>query len=321
MRPRPAAPARHRAAPRVAPLIALLAALAFGPASAQQSGLQPIPAYSARVVDTIGLLQPDEKARLEQKLQAFEERKGSQVAVLIVDTTQPEEIEQYSIRVADAWKPGRKGVDDGAILIIAKQDRRMRVEAGRGLEGALTDLVSRRVIEETVRPAFRAGEFGAGIEAGVDRMIGVIDGEPLPPPDPRWSGGGEDEGTNWIAAAVLAGLLLVVFAISVAKGRAGASLASGSTFGAMALVFTGSIVFALIAALFGTLVGLDSRAGRGAYYSPGRRGRHDGGFGGGFGGGGFGGGGFGGGGGGFGGGGFGGGMGGGFGGGGASGGW
>ncbi|MFN5011842.1 MAG: TPM domain-containing protein [Gammaproteobacteria bacterium] len=316
MRPRPAVLAR----PVVALTAALLAALALGPASAQQAGLQPIPAYPSRVVDTVGLLQPDEKARLEQKLQAFEERKGSQVAVLIVDTTQPEEIEQYSIRVADAWKPGRKGVDDGAILIVAQQDRRMRIEVGRGLEGALTDLVSRRVIDETVRPAFRAGEFGAGIEAGVDRMIGVIDGEPLPPPDPRWSGGDEDEGTNWIAAGVLAVLLLLLFAISAAKGRAGASLASGGTFGVMALVFTGSIVFALIAALFGTLVGLDSRAGRGAYYSPGRRGRHDGGFGGGgFGGGGFGGGGFGGG--GFGGGGFGGGMGGGFGGGGASGGW
>lgn len=309
MRPRPAVLAR----PFVALTAALLAALAFGPASAQQAGLQNIPGYSSRVVDTVGLLQPDEKARLEQKLQAFEERKGSQVAVLIVATTQPEEIEQYSIRVADAWKPGRKGVDDGAILIVAKQDRRMRVEVGRGLEGALTDLVSRRVIDETVRPAFRAGEFGAGIEAGVDRMIGVIDGEPLPPPDPRWSGGGEDEGTNWIAAAVLAVALLLALAVSAAKGRAGASLASGSTFGAMALVFTGSIVFALIAALFGTLVGLDSRAGRGAYYSPGRRGRYDGGFGGGFGGG-MGGGGFGG-------GGFGGGMGGGFGGGGASGGW
>lgn len=309
MRPRPAVLAR----PFVALTAALLAALAFGPASAQQAGLQNIPGYSSRVVDTVGLLQPDEKARLEAKLKAFEERKGSQVAVLIVDTTQPEEIEQYSIRVADAWKPGRKGVDDGAILIIAKQDRRMRVEVGRGLEGALTDLVSRRVIDETVRPAFRAGEFGAGIEAGVDRMIGVIDGEQLPPPDPRWSGGGEDEGTNWIAAAVLAGLLLVVFAISAAKGRAGASLASGSTFGAMALVFTGSIVFALIAALFGVMFGLDARAGRGAYYSRGRRGRYDGGFGGGFGGG-MGGGGFGG-------GGFGGGMGGGFGGGGASGGW
>jgi uncharacterized protein len=310
---RPAVLAR----PLAALTAALLAALAFGPAAAQQAaaqaGLQPIPAYSSRVVDTIGLLQPDERARLEAELKAFEERKGSQVAVLIVDTTQPEEIEQYSIRVADAWKPGRKGVDDGAILIIAKQDRRMRVEVGRGLEGALTDLVSRRVIDETVRPAFRAGEFGAGIDAGVDRMIGVIDGEPLPPPDPRWSGGGEDEGTDWIAVAVLAVGLLLALAISAAKGRAGTSLTSGGTFGVMALVFTGSIVFALIAALFGVIFGL-ARAGRGAYYSRGRRGRYDGGFGGGFGGGGFGGGGFGG-------GGFGGGGGGGFGGGGASGGW
>lgn len=310
MSPRPAVLAR----PFVALTAALLAASALGPASAQQTGPQNIPGYSSRVVDTIGLLQPDEKARLEQKLQAFEERKGSQVAVLIVATTQPEEIEQYSIRVADAWKPGRKGVDDGAILVIAKQDRRMRIEVGRGLEGALTDLVSRRVIDETVRPAFRAGEFGAGIEAGVDRMIGVIEGEPLPPPDPRWSGGGEDEGTNWVAAAVLAGALLLALAVSAAKGRAGTSLTSGGTFGVMALVFTGSIVFALIAALFGVMFGLDSRAGRGAYYSRGRRGRYDGGFGGGFGGGGFGGGGFGG-------GGFGGGGGGGFGGGGASGGW
>ena len=310
---RPAVLAR----PLAALTAALLAALAFGPAAAQQAaaqaGLQPIPAYSSRVVDTIGLLQPDERARLEAKLKAFEERKGSQVAVLIVDTTQPEEIEQYSIRVADAWKPGRKGIDDGAILIIAKQDRRMRVEVGRGLEGALTDLVSRRVIDETVRPAFRAGEFSAGVEAGVDRMIGVIDGEPLPPPDPRWSGGGEDEGTNWTAVAVLAVGLLLALAVSAAKGRAGTSLTSGGTFGVMALAFTGSIVFALIAALFGVMFGLDSRAGRGAYYSRGRRGRHDGGFGG-FGGGGFGGGGFGG-------GGFGGGGGGGFGGGGASGGW
>lgn len=312
MRPRPAVPARSAVALTAALLGALFAALAVGPAAAQQAGLQPIPAYASRVVDTIGLLQPDERARLEQKLQAFEERKGSQVAVLIVDTTQPEEIEQYSIRVADAWKPGRKGVDDGAILVIAKQDRRMRVEVGRGLEGALTDLVSRRVIDETVRPAFRAGEFAAGVEAGVDRMIGVIDGEPLPPPDPRWSGGGEDEGTNWIAAGVLAVALLLALAISAAKGRAGTSLTSGGTFGVMAMVFTGSIVFALIAALFGVMFGLDSRAGRGAYYSGGRRGRYDGGyggFGGGFGGGGFGGGGFGGGGGG------------GFGGGGASGGW
>lgn len=308
----------RRLASSARPLLALLAALAFGSASAQQtavqSGLQPIPPYSARVVDAAGLLQPDEKARIEGKLKAFEERKGSQVAVLIVDTTQPEEIEQYSIRVAEAWKPGRKRTDDGAILLVAKQDRRMRIEVGRGLEGALTDLVSNRIIQETLRPAFRAGEYGAGIEAGVDRMLGVIDGEQLPPPDPRWSGGGVEEGTNWIAAGVLGVLALVMLAVSAAKGRAASSLTSGGTFGVMALVFTGSLVFALVAALFGMLVGLDTRAARaGNYYSRGRGGPWGGG---GFGGGGFGGGGFGGG-----GGGFGGGMGGGFGGGGASGGW
>ena len=301
MRPRPAVLAR----PFVALTAALLAALAFGPASAQQAGLQNIPGYSSRVVDTVGLLQPDEKARLEQKLQAFEERKGSQVAVLIVATTQPEEIEQYSIRVADAWKPGRKGVDDGAILIVAKQDRRMRVEVGRGLEGALTDLVSRRVIDETVRPAFRAGEFGAGIEAGVDRMIGVIDGEPLPPPDPRWSGG-EGPTTPWPVIAVLGGMLLVSIIVSIAKGRGIKAISTSGVMGVMALLASGSLAIALIAALFGVMFGLDSRVGRGAYYSRGRHGTlGSGGFGGG----------------GFGGGGFGGGGGGGFGGGGASGGW
>ena len=301
----------------------LLAALALWPASATQataqSGLQPIPAYASRVVDTIGLLQPDERARLEAKLKAFEERKGSQVAVLVVDTTQPEEIEQYSIRVADAWKPGRKGVDDGAILIVAKQDRRMRVEVGRGLEGALTDLVSRRVIDETVRPAFRAGEFGAGIEAGVDRMIGVIDGEPLPPPDPRWSGqdgGREVSGGSLVFTAVLALIGGILLLVSAALGRLPQSLTMGGTFGVGALVFTGVLGFAMVAGLVGILMGLGNKTGN--YYSGSgrrRRGPWDGGFGGGgFGGGGFGGGGFGG-------GGFGGGMGGGFGGGGASGGW
>lgn len=294
------------------PASLLFAALAFGPAAAPQAtaqaGLQPIPAYSSRVVDTIGLLQPDERARLEQKLQAFEERKGSQVAVLIVDTTQPEEIEQYSIRVADAWKPGREGVDDGAILVIAKQDRRMRVEVGRGLEGALTDLVSRRVVDETVRPAFRAGEFGAGIDAGVDRMIGVIDGEPLPPADPKWSGG-EGPSAPWPVIAVLGGMLLVSILVSIAKGRGIKAISTSGVMGVMALLATGSLAIALIAALFGVMFGLDSRVPRGAYYSPGRRGTW-GGHGGGFRGGG-----------GFGGGGFRGGGGGGFGGGGASGGW
>ncbi len=249
----------------------LLTALACGPAALQptaaQGGLQPIPAYDSPVVDTAALLQPDERARLVARLMDLQTRKGSQVAVLIVPTTQPEEIEQYSIRVADAWKTGRKGVDDGAILLIAQQDRRMRIEVGRGLEGALTDLVSNRVIDETIRPAFRAGEFGAGIEAGVDRVIGVIDGEELPPPDPRWSDGKRKSGglsgaplALVVALALIGGILLLIFA---SLGRLPQSLSTGS------------------------------HANRGNYYShgPWGGGGAGGGFGGGFGGGGFGGGG------------------------------
>jgi uncharacterized protein len=292
----------------------LLAALAFGSAALQpaaaQDGLQPIPAYDSPVVDTAGLLQPDERARLVARLMDLQTRKGSQVAVLIVPTTQPEEIEQYSIRVADAWKTGRKGVDDGAILLIAQQDRRMRIEVGRGLEGALTDLVSNRVIDETIRPAFRAGEFGAGIEAGVDRVIGVIDGEELPPPDPRWSDGKRESGglsgaplALVVALALIGGILLL---ISASLGRLPQSLSMGGTLGIAALVFSGALAAAMIGGLFGIIMGMGSRANRGNYYSSGPWG------GGGFGGGG---------GGGFGGGGFGGGGGGGFGGGGASGGW
>jgi uncharacterized protein len=289
----------------------LLAALAFGSAALQpaaaQDGLQPIPAYDSPVVDTAGLLQPDERARLVARLMDLQTRKGSQVAVLIVPTTQPEEIEQYSIRVADAWKTGRKGVDDGAILLIAQQDRRMRIVVGRGLEGALTDLVSNRVIDETIRPAFRAGEFGAGIETGVERMIGVIDGEELPPPDPRWSDGKRSgDGLSGaplalvVALALIGGILLL---ISASLGRLPQSLSMGGTFGIAALVFSGALAAAMIGGLFGIIMGMGSHANRGNYYSRGPWG------GGGFGGGGFGGGGFGGGGGG------------GFGGGGASGGW
>ena len=299
--------------------VLLLAALAFGPAAvlpaAAQGGLQPIPAYDSPVVDTAGLLQPEERARLVARLMDLQTRKGSQVAVLIVPTTQPEEIEQYSIRVADAWKAGRKGVDDGAILLIAQQDRRMRIEVGRGLEGALTDLASNRIIDETIRPAFRAGEFGAGIEAGVDRVIGVIDGEALPPPDPRWSDGKRKSGglsggrvALVVALALIGGILLL---ISASLGRLPQSLSMGGTFGIAVLVFSGALAAAMLGGLVGIIMGMGSDANRGNYYSRGPWG--GGGFGGG-GGGGFGGGGFGG-------GGFGGGGGGGFGGGGASGGW
>lgn len=144
-----------------------------------------VPPLVGRVVDQTGTLSSDDIASLNQKIRDFEARKGSQIAVLIVPTTAPEEIEQYSIRVAEAWKIGRKKIDDGAILLVAKNDRKLRIEVGYGLEGALTDVTSKRIIDEIITPKFRSGDFAGGISDGVDRIIGVVDGEPLPAPPVR----------------------------------------------------------------------------------------------------------------------------------------
>ncbi len=160
-----------------ASLLALLLCWAFAAAADVA-----VPPLSGRVVDQTGTLTSGDIARLTQTLKDFEARKGSQVAVLIVPTTAPETIEQYSIRVAEAWKIGRKKIDDGALLVIAKDDRKLRIEVGYGLEGALTDVTARRIIDEIITPKFKSGDFAGGISAGIDRIIGVADGEPLPAP-------------------------------------------------------------------------------------------------------------------------------------------
>ena len=139
-----------------------------------------MPPLTARVTDLTGTLSGGAVARIEAKLADLEAKKGSQIAVLIVPTTQPEEIEQFGIRVEEAWKLGRKGVDDGAILIVAKNDRRVRIEVGYGLEGALPDAIANRIITETITPHFKQGDYDGGVEAGVDQMISVVNGEPLP---------------------------------------------------------------------------------------------------------------------------------------------
>jgi len=143
-----------------------------------------VPPLTGRVVDKTATLSSSDVASLDQTLKDFEARKGSQLAVLIVPTTQPETIEQYSLRVAEAWKIGRRKIDDGAILVVAKDDRKLRIEVGYGLEGALTDVTSKRIIDEIITPSFRSGNFAAGISAGVDRIIRVVDGEKLPAPEP-----------------------------------------------------------------------------------------------------------------------------------------
>src|ERR1700741_67315 len=152
--------------------------------------LVAVPQLTGRVVDQTGTLSGGDIAQLTQTLADLEKRKGSQIAVLIVPTPDGEPIEQFSLRVAEAWKIGRKKVDDGALLVIAKNDRHLRIEVGYGLEGALTDVTAKRIIDEVITPKFKSGDFAGGISAAVGRMIRVIDGEPLPgPAKPRQDSG------------------------------------------------------------------------------------------------------------------------------------
>ena len=285
---------------RCAALAAALALLAPGVRAEPQV---PVPVLNARVTDLTGTLTPEQAAALEAKLGAFERTKGSQVTVLIVPTTKPEEIEQYAIRVAEAWKLGRKGVDDGAILLVARDDRKVRIEVGYGLEGVLPDATANRIIDEDIVPRFRDGNYDGGITAGVDRMLRVIEGEPLPEPERRETAHG---------AGGLGQLLplLLVFALvggSILRrlfGRVGGALATGGLVGFVTWliirIVAMSFVAGMVAFVFAVVGGMGGGPGGSGWYS-GRRGRGIG-VPGGFGGGGFGGGGFGGGGGGFGGG-------------------
>jgi len=140
-----------------------------------------VPPLQARVTDLTGTLSAERIADLDRQLAAFEAKKGAQIAVLMLPTVQPETIEQYAVRAFEKWKPGRKGIDDGVLLVIAKDDRKLRIEVGYGLEGALTDATAKRIISDDILPQFKRGDFSAGVAAGVSRIMAVIDGETLPP--------------------------------------------------------------------------------------------------------------------------------------------
>lgn len=287
-------------------LSGLLLALALAGAGAGAQDSVPVPPLAARVTDLAGALTVDERQALEQTLAGFERRKGSQIAVLVVPTTGPETIEQYSLRVAEQWRLGRKGVDDGALLLIARDDRRMRIEVGYGLEGAVPDIAAKRIVSDIIAPRLRAGDFAGGVRAGVDALIGLVDGEPLPEPEPRAAQGAPPGVMNLLPLLIMVALV----AGSVLRrlfGRLGGAATTGVLIGGIVWSALGVVVIALLAALGAFL--FTAAGGVSSGWSSGHRGGH-GGFGG-MGGGGFGGGG---------GGGFGGG-GGRFGGGGASGGW
>jgi uncharacterized protein len=233
-----------------------------------------VPELSSRVTDLTGTLTPDQAAALENKLAAFEARKGSQIAVLLVPTTQPEDIAQFGIRVADAWKIGRKNIDDGVILIVAKDDRKLRLEVGYGLEGVIPDAIAKRVIAEIITPYFKTGDFAGGIEAGVDQLIRLIEGEPLPAPV-RERGAQLDEGAFMF---VLIGGLLAGFVLSAIMGRVMGGLLAGLGSAAVITVLFGlSFLAVMIGLMVFFIVGARGISGIGGGW-PGRGG---GGFGGG----------------------------------------
>jgi len=220
-------------------------------------GLAPIPPLHARVTDLTNTLPASDQQALEAKLAAWERDTGNQMVVLIVPSTKPEPIEAYSIRVAEAWKIGRKGQDNGVLFLIAKDDRKMRLEIGYGLEGVLTDATSRRIIAETVTPFFRQNQFAAGINAGVERVISVVGkGEPLPAakeqPKARRGFGGFDFGTLLIillvVVPVIGGILARIF------GKVLGSTVGGGIVGAAAWIIGGSLLVALFAAIVGFVI-------------------------------------------------------------------
>jgi uncharacterized protein len=249
------------------------------------AGQVPVPPLTGHVTDQTATLGAEQTAALEQILRAFEARTGSQLAVLLVPTTAPETIEHYALRVAEQWKLGRKNVDDGAILVVAKDDRALRIEVGYGLEGALNDATSKRIVSEIIAPRFGQGDFHGGIAAGVEQIIRVVDGEPLPQPVSRPAGAisqiEQYMPVIFVLALVVGGVLRSVL------GRFPGALATGGAIGAVAWLFAGTLSIAVaagvIAFLF-TLLGVGALSGGFGTSGSGRGGFSGGG--GGFGGGG-----------------------------------
>lgn len=220
----------------------------------------PVPDLSQRVTDLSATLSVAQVNALETKLAAFEARQGSQIAVLIVPTTQPEDIAQFGIRVADAWRIGRENVDDGVILIIAKDDRKLRLEVGYGLEGAIPDAIAKRVIAETITPYFKTGDFAGGIDAGVMKLMHLIEGEALPAPQQQPNERGDDGAFMFLLfAGIITG-----FVLSSMLGRVMGGMLAGLGSGMVgALLFGLGFAAVLIGIMVFFIIGVRHRGGGG----------------------------------------------------------
>lgn len=236
-------------------LLCLLTCLAL-PALAQ--GVQPVPALTARVMDQTGTLAAGDVATLEAQLQSFEQRRGTQIVVLVVRSTAPEDIADYTQRLGDAWKIGRRDVGDGLLFVVALDDRRLRIAPAKTLEGAIPDVLARRIIDQVVTPAFRRGDYAGGIRAGLEHLQARIEGEELPLPEAgsgRPSPGG---GIDWFEIGLLF-LFAVPLISAVLRGILGnrlGALAAGGVSGWLVWSLSGLLWLAIMAGLAGLFMSL-----------------------------------------------------------------
>ncbi|MDM0121118.1 TPM domain-containing protein [Variovorax arabinosiphilus] len=257
-------------------LVALALCL-FGGAQAQ--ALLPVPALDARVIDQTGTLDAAQRQALDAKLAAFEQQKGSQIVVLMVPTTQPEDIASYANRVANNWKIGRRAVGDGVLLIVAKDDRKMRIEVAKTLEGAVPDIAAAQIIDDAMKPRFRGNDFAGGLNAAADQLIARISGEALPEVERRDDARSGGFDFDWESLAIFL-FFAVVVGVPIARRIFGAKLAPfvmALGVGGVAMAITATVLVAALAGIAALVVTL--MAGAGAMVGGGRRG---GGFGGGW---------------------------------------
>ncbi len=274
---------------RTAPILVVFATIMSFNVWAQD--LQAIPPLTARVIDTSGTLDAAQTQALEAKLAAFEEARGAQIVVLMVPTTLPEDITDYAQRVGDAWKIGRKDIGDGLLLVVAKNDRKVRIATTKALEGAIPDLAAKQIIDAAITPRFRQGDFAGGLDAAADQIMARITGENLPAPAAQRPGSGQ-HGFQWTDMAVFLFFAVPIGArvLSSVLGRKLGAVAVGGGVGVLAWIFTSSLVLAGIAGVLGLLfalfISVGALGGLGGLGSSGRGGGWGGGSGGGFGGGG-----------------------------------
>ncbi len=253
-------------------LMALILALAGTPVRAQD--LVPVPELTARVIDRTGTLGPEQTAALEARLAAFESEVGSQLVILMVPATAPEDIADYTQRVGDAWKIGRADVGDGLLIVVAKNERRLRIAPAKALEGAVPDLAAKQIIDRYLTPAFRANDYAGGLSAAVDALAARIRGEALPAPGAR--GAPSQPGAQWqdLALFFLLAVPVVGGVLTAVLGRKLGSLATGAGAGGLAWLASASLLIGGVAAVVALLlvgvlgVGSARRGGRGGVIPP-----------------------------------------------------